>query len=105
MIVQFIGFRTSRATYQNYVTKNGAEQALAGLPYTPEQLFWISYAQSLCPVFANQTDAESTDATNNQFASPEYKLTKILSNIPEISSDFKCPVGSNLNPEHKCTWW
>ncbi|XP_057335096.1 neprilysin-2-like [Microplitis mediator] len=105
MIVQFIGFRTSRATYQNYVTKNGAELALAGLPYTPEQLFWISYAQSLCPIFANQTDAEPTDATNNQFASPEYKLTKILSNIPEISSDFKCPIGSNLNPEHKCTWW
>ncbi|XP_057327830.1 neprilysin-2-like [Microplitis mediator] len=103
LVVKYIGFRTSWAAYQDYVTRSGTEPTLEGLPYTQGQLFWISYAQSFCSEYLNVT--EPRNIYNNQLNILEYKMMKTLSNIPEISADFKCPVGSNMNQEPKCTWW
>lgn len=103
MIAQYIGFRTSWAAYQDYVTKLGTEPTLEGLPYTQEQLFWISFAQSFC--FEYENINEPRNLHNNQLNIHEYNIMKIFSNIPEISADFQCPVGSNMNKEPKCTWW
>ncbi|XP_057321270.1 neprilysin-2-like [Microplitis mediator] len=102
-IVQYIGLRSSWAAYQNYVTRLGTEPTLEGLPYTQEQLFWISFAQSFCLEYLNVN--EPRNIYNNQLNILEYKIMKTLSNIPEISADFQCPVGSNMNKEPKCTWW
>ncbi|XP_057331622.1 neprilysin-2-like [Microplitis mediator] len=103
LILQYIAFRASRNSYKIYVTQNGSEKSLPGLSYSPEQLFWISFAQSDCSTYADL--AEARDINNNQFNAVEYIMMKILSNVPEFSSDFQCPVGSNLNPAEKCTWW
>ncbi|XP_057327816.1 neprilysin-2-like [Microplitis mediator] len=103
MITQYIGFRTSWAAYQDYVTRLGTEPTLEGLSYTQEQLFWISFAQSFCSEYSNVN--EPRNLYNNQLNILEYKMMKLFSNIPEISADFQCPVGSNMNQEPKCTWW
>ncbi|XP_057321376.1 neprilysin-2-like [Microplitis mediator] len=102
MIFLYIGLRTSRNSYQTFIGKHGIEKPLPGLPYPPEQLFWISFAQSFCPEYTSL--AEHRSINNNQFNLLEYLLMELLSNIPEISSDFQCPIGSNLNPAKKCTW-
>ncbi|XP_074114546.1 neprilysin-2-like [Cotesia typhae] len=99
MISYFMGLRTARATYQNYVAKNGAEQPLTGLTHTPEQLFWMSFFQGLCPVYSRLSEADLNKVNR------EALMVKLLANIPEVAADFKCPVGSNLNPEKRCTWW
>ncbi|XP_057321245.1 neprilysin-2-like [Microplitis mediator] len=103
LILQYIGFRTSRNSYKTYVAQHGSEKPLPGLSYSPEQLFWISFAQSYCSTYADL--AEIRYLNNNQYSAPDYLQMKILSNVPEFSSDFQCPVGSNLNPAKKCTWW
>ncbi|XP_057327842.1 neprilysin-2-like isoform X1 [Microplitis mediator] len=101
LVTKYIGFRTSWAAYQDYVARSGTEPTLGG--YTQSQLFWISYAQSFCSEYLNVN--EPRNIYYNQLNILEYKMMKILSNIPEISADFQCPVGSNLNQEPKCTWW
>ncbi|CAD6244723.1 GSCOCG00013440001-RA-CDS [Cotesia congregata] len=99
MISYFMGLRTARATYQNYVAKNGAEQPLTGLTHTPEQLFWMSFFQGLCPVYSKLSEADLNKVNR------EALMVKLMANIPEVAADFKCPAGSNLNPEKRCTWW
>ncbi|XP_057331635.1 neprilysin-2-like [Microplitis mediator] len=103
LILQYIGFRASRNSYKTYVAKHGIEKPLPGLSYPPEQLFWISFTQSYCSTYADL--AKARDINNNQFNTFDYIMMKILSIVPEISSDFQCPMGSNLNPAKKCSWW
>ena len=65
--------------------------------FTPEQLFWISSAQYKCSKISNQNLRE-------QIRSSEYAPWGMRNNgtamsSPEFSKDFKCPVGSPMNPE------
>ncbi|XP_057322107.1 neprilysin-2-like [Microplitis mediator] len=103
LIYQYIGFWASRNCYKTYVAQHGSEKPLPGLSYTPEQLFWISFGQSYCSL--HEDHFKPRNINNNQFNAFEYMMMKLLSIVPKISSDFKCPVGSNLNPAKKCIWW
>lgn len=102
MITQYVGLRAAWATYQSWAAKYGTEPALEGIPYSQEQLFWISFAQSFCSEYK-----KSNDPLDGGFSGQgvvDYKMMKILGNIPEISADFQCPYGSRLNPVNRCSW-
>lgn len=45
------GIKESYLAYQKWVNENGAEQRLPGLDFTPQQLFWLSAAQTWCSVY------------------------------------------------------
>ncbi|CAD6244726.1 GSCOCG00013441001-RA-CDS [Cotesia congregata] len=102
MITQYIGLRAAWATYQSWVAKYGTEPALEGIPYSQEQLFWISFAQSFCSEYKKSNDP--LDGGSFGQGVVDYKMMKILANIPEISADFQCPYGSRLNPVKRCSW-
>ncbi|XP_057336235.1 neprilysin-2-like [Microplitis mediator] len=103
IIAQYIGLRVSYAAYKDFADQSGLEMNLPELSYTSGQLFWISYMESLCSANDDQDQPQTADSNNFTFL--ENLIMKILSNVPEISADFQCPVGSNINPEDKCTWW
>lgn len=45
------GIKESYRAYKKWIKENGAEKRLPGLEYTPEQLFWVSAAQTWCSVY------------------------------------------------------
>ncbi|XP_057336216.1 neprilysin-2-like [Microplitis mediator] len=104
---QFIAFKAAYRAYKSLIAEIGPEKPLPEIPYTPEQLFWISYAGSFCA--SNQKDEgeddDDDDDKEDSLSLPETTVMRILRNIPEISADFQCAVGTPLNPEKKCTWW
>lgn len=45
------GIKESYNAYQLWVKENGPEPKLPGLDLTPQQLFWLSAAQTWCSVY------------------------------------------------------
>lgn len=45
------GIKESYIAYNEWASTNGMEQQLPGLNYSPQQMFWISAAQTWCSVY------------------------------------------------------
>ncbi|CAG2106410.1 unnamed protein product [Medioppia subpectinata] len=71
--------------------------------YTPQQLFFLSYAQKWCRyIIPSQVRHKILRGVH----SPEkYRVNGALSNFGHFSKAFDCPLGSNMNPEVKCEMW
>lgn len=102
MIAQYFGFRAAYYAYKQLLVDVGPELGLPDLPYTADQLFWLSFANSLCH-FRSETDKLPAPVKDKNIM--DYSMMAIMKNIPEISEAFECPAGSDMNPAEKCTWW
>jgi endothelin-converting enzyme/putative endopeptidase len=71
--------------------------------YTPEQRFWIAYAQQWC----TQTRPEQlrTQAQTDPHAPDEYRTNVVLSDLPEFAKSFSCKKGSKMVAEKPCRVW
>lgn len=97
------GLYTAYKTYQRWVEKHGKEKRLPGLPYTSNQLFWLSFASVWCN---KETAAHLEHAIlHDEHSPPRYRVKGVLSNLKEFSTDFNCKKGSTMNPEKKCLLW
>lgn len=83
--------------------RNGAEALLPGLNYTQEQLFWISAGQTWCAVTRPEFDRMLI--TTDVHSPNEFRVLGPLKNSQQFSEDFKCPIGSRMNPVNKCEVW
>lgn len=45
------GIKESYIAYNSWVEKNGPEPKLPGIDFTPQQMFWVSAAQTWCSVY------------------------------------------------------
>lgn len=94
------GLQTSYEAYKTLVSANKTQQlTLPGLKYTPEQIFFIAQAQTLC----TQYGPKETPWT--YYAPAKYRVIGPMSNIDAFSRVFMCPPGSPLNPPNKCVVW
>ncbi|XP_039280391.1 neprilysin-2 [Nilaparvata lugens] len=98
------GIKEAYYAYQSWEKEHGAEARLPGLQmYTPQQMFWISAANSWCSKYR---DESLKNRITTGFHSPgEFRVIGPLSNLKEFSKDFSCPSGSKMNPPHKCSVW
>lgn len=104
MLGLYIGFQAAYKAYHQYVAESGPELALPEVPYTVPQLFWMAFTQVFC--FAKGEDIPAPKPfEGSDLDIMEYMTMIMMSNVPQISEDFQCPVGSMMNPEKKCTWW
>ncbi|XP_023235363.1 neprilysin-11-like [Centruroides sculpturatus] len=99
------GIRQAYLGYQKWVKDNGKEKSLPGLQkYSHKQLFFISFAQSLCSNGQHLLEKikafEGTKSTTFQ-----SRVIGSLSNMKEFSEVFNCKPGSEMNPENKCVLW
>ena len=86
-----------------WVLDNKEEQPLAGLRYTPRQMFWISYSQLWCSKYH---DSALKELILTDYHSPgEFRVIGPLSNNEDFARDFNCPLGSKMNPADKCSVW
>ena len=80
------------------------EQALPGLhQYSPEQMFWLTAANTWCQVVKKQS-LKNRILTDSHSPS-RARINIPFSNLPQFSADWNCPVGSMMNPVHKCSVW
>ncbi|KAH9951953.1 Metalloprotease [Amylocystis lapponica] len=85
--------------------KDGTEYLLPGLPYTREQLFFISFARAWA---RNIKPASAVARVRTDPHSPnQYRVDGTLFNLPEFAAAFKCSAKSKLNPpqEERCIFW
>ncbi|XP_059488680.1 neprilysin-2 isoform X2 [Neocloeon triangulifer] len=97
------GVKEAYYAYNSWVERNGEEGLLPGLNFTQKQMFWISAANVWCSKYRPET-IKLRILTG--FHSPgQFRVNGPLSNLPEFARDFNCPLGSKMNPEHKCSVW
>jgi putative endopeptidase len=71
--------------------------------YTPDQRFWIAYAQQWC----TQTRPEQlrTQAQSDPHAPDEYRTNSILQDLPEFAKSFQCKKPDKMVSEKPCRVW
>jgi endothelin-converting enzyme/putative endopeptidase len=71
--------------------------------YTPEQRFWIAYAQQWC----TQTRPEQlrTAAQTDPHAPDEYRTNAILQDLPEFAKSFSCKAPDKMVSAKPCRVW
>lgn len=97
------GIKQSYQAYQAWVLENAPEKTLPGLPYTQQQMFWVSAAQTWCNL--HRTEAMKGRILTGVHSPGEFRVLGPLRNMPAFSKDFNCPLGSPMNPVKKCEVW
>uniref|UniRef100_A0A0N4ZW47 Peptidase_M13 domain-containing protein n=1 Tax=Parastrongyloides trichosuri TaxID=131310 RepID=A0A0N4ZW47_PARTI len=99
------GIKIAYNAYKKYSEKYGSEKNESPRfnKYSNEQLFFISFAQSMC---RKMNSAGGKDTIENDDHSPsEARVLLTLGNYKEFSNAFNCPVGSRMNPSSRCEVW
>ncbi|MGB8258973.1 MAG: M13 family metallopeptidase [Terracidiphilus sp.] len=71
--------------------------------YTPEQRFWIAYAQQWC----TQTRPEQlrSQAQGDPHAPDEYRTNSVLQDLPEFAKSFQCKPTDRMVSAKPCRVW
>ena len=71
--------------------------------YTPDQRFWIAYAQQWC----TQTRPEQlrTQAQTDPHAPDEYRTNTVLTDLPEFARSFGCKRTAPMVSQKVCRVW
>jgi putative endopeptidase len=71
--------------------------------YTPDQRFWIAYAQQWC----TQTRPEDlrSRALTDPHAPDEYRANAILQDLPEFAKSFSCKASAKMVSAKPCRVW
>lgn len=89
--------------YKKWIQQNGNENALPGLKYSSEQMYWIAAAQTWCS--ASRDWFIKMTMTVDTHAPSRFRVLGSVTNNKEFAEDFKCPSGSTMNPRKKCEVW
>ncbi|ODM99390.1 Neprilysin-11 [Orchesella cincta] len=100
------GVREALEAYRHYIKVKGkSEPRLPGLEkYTPEQIFFLSFAQSWCSYMNPSAlmDMIETDL----HSPPKYRILGPLSNFKEFSNIWQCSSSARMNPDKtRCVLW
>ncbi|XP_020296564.1 neprilysin-like [Pseudomyrmex gracilis] len=103
-IADSAGIAAAYYAYRNRKAKlNETEWRLLGLEqYNDDQIFFIMYAQTMCESFL---PTELRHRTSDVHSANEIRVRGSLSNFPEFSAAYNCPVGTLMNPVKKCALW
>ena len=76
-------------------------QAIDGL--TPEQRFFVGYAQSWCS--NERPENMRMRATVDPHSPGKYRTNGVVSNLPEFQQAFQCKTGQPMAPANRCRVW
>ncbi|XP_063542862.1 endothelin-converting enzyme homolog isoform X1 [Cydia strobilella] len=98
------GLKASFHAYLDYSrTEAKVNLTLPGLKYNHRQLFFISFAQVWCSSMTKESTKMQIEKDDHTVA--KYRVIGPISNLKEFSKEFNCPMGSKMNPKHKCEVW
>lgn len=104
------GLAQSYRAWKDHLAKGGDRLAsnglLPGIPYTREQLFYISYARGW--VRNIRTQEAIRRLRTDEHSPTKYRVIGALSNIPEFAQAFGCKAGQDRmarSEEQRCEIW
>ncbi|XP_045459910.1 neprilysin-4-like [Melitaea cinxia] len=100
------GLRAALRAYERLARRRPAARraALPGLAaLRPHQLFFLGFAQIWCG--NSTTGALKSKIVEGVHSPNKIRVIGTLSNSKEFSEAWQCPIGSPMNPEHKCVLW
>ncbi|XP_076160206.1 neprilysin-1 [Ptiloglossa arizonensis] len=97
------GLKQSFRAYKKWVSIHGEEPLLPGVNLTHDQLFFLNYAQIWCGSMRPE-DALTKIRSSVHSPSP-IRVFGPLSNSEDFARAYNCPLGSPMNPMHKCSVW
>ncbi|KAG9348205.1 hypothetical protein JZ751_001940 [Albula glossodonta] len=97
------GLKAAYHAYKSWVRANGEEKRLPAVGLTNDQLFFVGFAQVWCSVRTPESVHEGL--LTDPHSPPKYRVIGTLSNSPDFSQHFNCPVGSPMNSGHRCEVW
>ncbi len=71
--------------------------------YTPDQRFWIAYAQQWCT--DTRPEQLRTQAQTDPHAPDEYRTNTVLQDLPVFAKSFKCKKGDKMVIDQPCRVW
>lgn len=95
------GIKLAMAAFEAWKARGNSEQGLAG--FTPEQLFFVSYAQSWCSIAT--PEVEALRARTDPHSPPKVRVNIPLANLPAFGEAFQCSNGSPMKPSETCSVW
>jgi endothelin-converting enzyme/putative endopeptidase len=95
------GLKLAFAAYRASRAGKPPEAAAAG--FTPEQLFFLSNAQSWCTKI--RPEAARMRAQTDPHSPARWRVNGPLSNLPEFAAAFRCPAGSPMVRAERCEVW
>ncbi len=97
------GIRLAYMAMEAYAQNHSIDLSKKMGSFTPEQQFFIGYAQNWCtndrPEFVRllvQTDAHSPD---------QFRANGVVRNMPEFATAFSCKKGQPMAPVDRCRVW
>ncbi len=97
------GIRLAYMAMEAYAAQHNIDLAKKMGNFTPEQQFFIGYAQNWCtnarPAFIRmlvQTDPHSPD---------QFRANGVVRNMPEFAHAFSCKKGAPMAPVDRCRVW
>jgi putative endopeptidase len=71
--------------------------------YTPEQRFWIAYAQQWCT--DTRPEQLRSQAQTDPHAPDEYRTNTVLEDLPDFAKSFSCKSGDKMVAAKPCRIW
>ncbi|XP_065211506.1 neprilysin-2-like [Planococcus citri] len=97
------GFKESLLAYRRGVAEYGPEAILPNFEtFTHEQLLTLAFANVYCE---NPTKSYAALVKYDVHSPQAIRVNGVLKNSKEFAEIWKCPKGSKMNPEEKCTVW
>ncbi|CAF1128115.1 unnamed protein product [Didymodactylos carnosus] len=94
----------NRTAYKKWSKLNdNSDKKLPGLKYSPEQMFFVNYAQVWC---SKMTDSYATNRVlTGVHATGQFRVLGPTSNFIEFDRVFKCKRGQGNSRVQKCSVW
>ncbi|CAL8098918.1 unnamed protein product [Calicophoron daubneyi] len=97
------GIKAAYKAFKKLEARHKDIPTLPGLNFTPDQLFFISFAQIWC--VKNLPQSVMNTVLFDVHTVDQYRVIGTLSNSEDFARVFNCPVGSLMNPAKKCAVW
>jgi len=97
------GLRLAWVAWQDKAEAEHLDMAAKADGYTPEQRFWIAYAQQWC----TQTRPEQlrSQAQTDPHAPDEYRTNSVLQDLPAFAKSFNCKLPDKMVSAKPCRVW
>lgn len=97
------GLKLGYRAFQRARSQADGELALPGITLSPEQLYFVGFAQIWCAHYTPEYVSESI--VSDEHGISKFRVLGSVSNMAEFADVFHCTAASPLNPRIKCSVW